>query len=142
MRMFRSLMLAESIAVASTIAGAEGYLATDIQKLPDLIFGTDQAGFAVSQGEYRLETGKAYQLTIVSTGKREYAVRGDDFFNFIWVRKVQVDEVEIKATGIYEIEMEKEGKATLVFVPIRPGTYRLYAKGLETRGAVARIIVK
>jgi hypothetical protein len=142
MKTFRSWMLAASLAVAGTTAGAEGYLATDIQKLPDLVFGTDQAGFAVSQGEYRLETGKAYQLTIVSTGKREYAVRGDDFFNFIWVRKVQVDEVEIKATGIYEIEMEKEGKAILVFVPIRPGTYRLYAKGLETRGAVARIVVK
>ena len=142
MKTFRLLMLAASLAVTCTTVAAEGYLATDIQKLPDLVFGTDQAGFAVSQGEYRLETGKAYQLTIVSTGKREYAVRGDDFFNFVWVRKVQVDDVEIKATGFYEIEMEKEGKATLVFVPIRPGTYRLYAKGLETRGAVARIIVK
>jgi hypothetical protein len=139
---FRTLMLAAAVVIGCTAALAEGYLATDIKPLPDLVFGSDAAGFAVSQAEYKLETGKAYQLTLVSTGKREYAIRGDDFFNFIWVRKIEVNDVEIKATGIYEIEMEREGKATLVFVPIRPGNYRLYAKGLEAKGAVARIIVK
>jgi hypothetical protein len=30
-------------------AWAEGYLATDLQKLPDLVFGVDQTGFAVSR---------------------------------------------------------------------------------------------
>jgi hypothetical protein len=139
---FRATIFAVAIGLGSTSAGAEGYLATDIKPLPDLVFGSDAPGFAVSQTEYKLETGKAYQLAIVSSGKREYAIRGDDFFNFIWVRKVEVNDVEIKATGIYEIEMEREGKATLVFVPIRPGNYRLYARGLEGKGAVARIIVK
>ena len=139
---FRAIVVAAAVAIGCTAALAEGYLATDIKPLPDLVFGSDVAGFAVSQAEYKLETGKAYQLTLVSSGKREYAIRGDDFFNFIWVRKIEVNDVEIKATGIYEIEMEREGKATLVFVPIRPGNYRLYAKGLEAKGAVARIIVK
>jgi hypothetical protein len=139
---FRAMIVAAALVVGGTAALAEGYLATDIKPLPDLVFGSDSAGFAVSQAEYKLETGKAYQLSLVSSGKREYAIRGDDFFNFIWVRKIEVNDVEIKATGIYEIEMEREGKATLVFVPIRPGNYRLYAKGLESKGAVARIIVK
>jgi hypothetical protein len=123
-------------------AWAEGYLATDLQKLPDLVFGVDQAGFAVSTPSYRLTTGKAYQLTIVSTGKREYAIHADEFFNFIWLRKVEVGDVEIKATGLYEIEMEREGKATLFFVPIKPGKYRIYAKGLDSKGAVSNIEVK
>ena len=114
-------------------AWAEGYLATDLQKLPDLVFGVDQTGFAVSTPSYRLTTGKAYQLTIVSTGKREYAIHGDDFF---------FGDVEIKASGLYEIEMEREGKATLFFVPIKPGKYRIYAKGLDSKGAVANIEVK
>ena len=139
---FRALMLAATLVVGAGAAVAEGYLATDIKKLPDLVFGSDASGFAVSQTEYRLETGKAYQLTLVSTGKREYAIRGDDFFNFVWVRKVEVNDVEIKATGFYEIEMEREGKATIIFVPIRPGNYRLYAKGLEAKGTAAKIIVK
>jgi hypothetical protein len=123
-------------------AWAEGYLATDLQKLPDLVFGVDETGFAVSTPNYRLTTGKAYQLTLVSTGKREYAIHADDFFNFIWLRKVEVGDVEIKAHGLYEIEMEREGKATLVFVPIKPGKYRIYAKGLDAKGAVASIEVK
>jgi len=136
-------MAAASILAAGwTAAYAEGYLATDIQKLPDLVFGSDDAGFAVSTNAYQLTTGKAYQLTIVSTGKREYAIRADDFFNFIWLRKVEVGDVEIKANGLYEIEMEREGKATLVFVPIRPGNYRIYAKGLDAKGAVAKVTVK
>jgi hypothetical protein len=129
-------------AAVGTSARAEGFLATDITKLPDLVFGVDESGFAVSQGEYALETGKAYQLTLVSSGKREYAFRGDDFFNFVWMRKIEVADVEIKTSGVYEIEMEREGRATLVFVPIRPGKYRIYAKGLETRGAVATINVR
>jgi hypothetical protein len=123
-------------------AWAEGYLATDLQKLPDLVFGVDQSGFAVSTPCYRLTTGKAYQLTIVSTGKREYAIHADDFFNFIWLRKIEVGDVEIKASGLYEIEMEREGKATLFFVPIKPGKYRIYAKGLDSKGAIASIEVK
>ena len=38
--------------------------------------------------------------------------------------------------------MEREGKATLFFVPIKPGKYRIYAKGLDSKGAVASIEVK
>jgi hypothetical protein len=128
--------------VFGSAAWAEGYLATNLQKLPDLVFGVDETGFAVSTPSYRLTTGKAYQLTLVSTGKREYAIHADDFFNFIWLRKVEVGDVEIKVNGLYEIEMEREGKATLVFVPIKPGKYRIYAKGLEAKGAVASIEVK
>ncbi len=126
----------------SSMAAAEGYLATEAQKLPDLVFGVDQAGFAVSQPSYELVTGKAYQLTIISSGRREYAIRGDDFFNFIWLRKIEVGDVEIKVNGLYEIEMEREGKATIIFVPIRPGKYRIYAKGLDTKGTVSNITVK
>jgi hypothetical protein len=121
---------------------AEGFLATEPQKLPDLVFGTDQEGFAVSQAAYNLETGKAYQLKIESSGKRPYAIRGDDFFNFIWLRKVEVADVEVKVNGLYELEMEREGKATIFFVPIRPGKYRIYAKGLDTKGAMTNITVK
>jgi hypothetical protein len=128
--------------LTSPLAFAEGFLATDVQKLPDLVFGTDQTGFAVSQPTYDLETGKAYQLTIISTGKREYAIRGDDFFNFIWLRKIEVGDVEIKVNGLYEIEMEREGKAQIIFVPIKPGKYRIYAKGLDGKGAVTNIMVK
>ncbi|HJZ44411.1 MAG TPA: copper-binding protein [Hyphomicrobiaceae bacterium] len=138
----RVMAMALFLTAGGSMVWAEGYLATDIQKLPDLVFGSDEAGFAVSNPSYQLTTGTAYQLTIVSTGKREYAIRADYFFNFIWLRKVEVGDVEIKTNGLYEIEMEREGKATLVFVPIRPGKYRIYAKGLDAKGAVSHVTVK
>ena len=69
-------------------------------------------------------------------------IRGDEFFNTIWLRKIEVGDVEIKVNGLYELEMEREGQATIIFVPIRPGRYRIYAKGLDSRGAVANIRVK
>ena len=86
--------------------------------------------------------GRQREQTISCTGKREFAIHGDDFFNFIWLRKVEVGDVEIKANGLYEIELEREGKATLFFVPIKPGKYRIYAKGLDGKGALANIEVK
>jgi hypothetical protein len=137
-----SAMMAAAGFFSSATVRAEGFLATEPQKLPDLVFGTDPEGFAVSQPTYNLETGKAYQLKIESSGKREYAIRGDDFFNFIWLRKVEVGDVEIKVNGLYELEMEREGKATIFFVPIRPGKYRIYAKGLDSKGAVTNITVR
>jgi hypothetical protein len=117
-------------------AAAKGDLAVKPTKLPDLVLGTDDTGFGMSQKEYSLETGKAYRLKIVSTGKKEYAMVAPELFSVIWVRKVEAGEVEIKAGALYELEFEKAATAELFFVPIRPGTYQMRAKGLEARGVV------
>ena len=56
-----------------------------------------------------------------------------------------VDEmvgVEIKASHVYEIEMERAGEAEVFFVPIRPGEYAWGCKGLESKGMAGRFIVK
>ncbi len=117
-------------------AAAKGFLATKPEQLPDLVLGTDDAGFGLSQKEYKLETGKSYQLKIVSTGKKEYALRGPEFFTFIWLRKVEAGGIEIKAHTLYELEFENEGEVEIFFVPIRPGAYTLGAAGLEDKGVV------
>ncbi|WP_260292340.1 copper-binding protein [Sedimenticola hydrogenitrophicus] len=119
-----------------------GYLATKPQALPDLVFGIDEAGYQVSQPRYELETGKSYSLKIVSSGRKEYAVRAPEFFTFIWLRKVEAGGMEIKASALYELEFEEEGEAEIFFVPIKPGTYSISAAGLEHKGAEAQIKVK
>src|SRR3546814_5859730 len=91
-------------------------------------------GYNVSVKEYSLETGQAYSLLIKSSGVKEYAIVAPDFFDYIWLRKVEAGGLEIKANSLYEIEFEEEGEAELFFVPIRPGTYELYAKGLKDKG--------
>lgn len=139
-----------TIAIATTLlatvfmqaADAKGYLARKAMELPDLVLGTDEAGYKVSTALYELETGKAYSLKIISSGRKEYALKGGDFFDFIWLRKVEAGGMEIKANTLYELEFEDEGQAEIFFVPIKPGTYKLYAEGLEAKGTFTTIKVK
>ena len=146
---FRFAALAAVVLTAASVVAlcpgkshAEGYLATQPEELEELILGTDMIGYNVSVKEYNLETGKAYSLLIRSSGVKEYAVVAPDFFDYIWLRKIEAGGLEIKANSIYEIEFEDEGEAELFFVPIRPGTYELYAKGLKEKGTVVTINVK
>ena len=141
--LLRTLLLTVGAVIAlGQGAAAKGYLATRAVELPDLVIGTDDLGFAVSQKEYKLETGKAYSLKIISTGRHEYAMVAPEFFDFIWLRKVEAGGMEIKANSIYELEFENEAEAEIFFVPIKPGRYQMSARGLEQRGVVITFIVE
>lgn len=120
---------------------AKGYLATRPTELPELVLGTDDIGFGMSQKEYQMETGKAYSLVIRSTGAKEYAFEAPEFFNFIWLRKVEAGDMEIKASHLYELEFEVEGECEIFFVPIRPGRYEFRVRGLEKQGMVGHFVV-
>jgi hypothetical protein len=121
---------------------AEGNLSTRCEELPALTFGTDITGYKVSQETYDIETGKCYELAIASTGNKEYAVRGAEFFRNVWLRKIEAGGMEIKAHTLYELEFENDGQAEIFFVPIVPGSYELVAVGLEEKGTKATINVK
>lgn len=123
-------------------AAAEGYLAVKPIALDDLVLGTEESGYGLSVEEYRLETGKAYSLKIISSGRKEYAFEAPEFFNFVWLRKIEAGDVEVKASHLYELEFEDEGEAEIYFVPIRPGTYVFRSRGLEDKGMVGRFVVK
>ena len=141
--LLRSLLFA--VCVLLPVAGAaqaKGYLASRPEALPDLVLGTGDTGFGISQSEYSLETGKSYRLKIVSTGAEEFAMVAPRFFDFIWLRKVEAGGMEIKANAIYELEFEKESEAEIFFVPIKPGRYEMYAKGLKERGVVVTFNVR
>jgi hypothetical protein len=135
------LVVAAAIALPG-LAGAEGYLALKPEKLPDLELGLGESGYGVSQKDYALVTGKAYRLKLKSTGQKECAWAAPELSNYIWLRKVEVGGVEIKATSVYEIEMEREGEAELFFVPIRPGEYAWGCRGLEGKGMTGKFTVK
>jgi uncharacterized cupredoxin-like copper-binding protein len=110
--------------------------------LPDLVLGTDDTGFDLSQKEYNLETGKSYRLKINASGKHQYALVAPELFDNIWLRKVEAGGMEIKANRVFELEFERKAQAEIFFVPIRPGTYRMIAKGLESKGVVILFNVK
>jgi hypothetical protein len=135
-------VLAAAATAIPAVALAEGYLADRPEKLPDLALGLGDTGYGVSQKDFALTTGKAYRLKITSTGNKPCAWEAPMFTNFIWLRKVEVNRVEIKASHLYEIEMEREGEAEIFFVPIRPGDYAWGCRGLEGKGMAGKFTVK
>ena len=142
MKGFRGLLGCLAVIAGIGTAVAAGDLAGKPTRLPDLVLGNDDTGFGMSQKEYSLETGKAYRLKIISTGKHEYAVVADDLFDTIWLRKVEAGGMEIKANRLTELEFEKAAQAEIFFVPIRPGNFRMRVKGLDSKGMVVTFTIK
>jgi len=141
----KATCFATAIAATFALSGA-AYAAGDLTlkptELPDLTVGQGDSGFGVSQKTYNLETGKSYTLTIKSTGKKECAWQSPGLFQNIFLRKVEAGEIEIKAVMLTELEFEQEGEAEMFFVPIKPGTFAWYCKGMEERGMKGEFIVK
>lgn len=121
---------------------AAGDLTRRTEALPDLVMGSEVSDYSLSQTEYQLETGKAYQLKIVSTGRKEYAFQAPEFATAIYLRKVEAGGVEIKAVTLTELEFEDVGEAEIYFVPIKPGKFRFYNKGLEGKGMQGTFVVR
>lgn len=139
--------LALALILLSSLIGfdniyAAGDLTRRTEKLPDLLLGSEASDYNLSQSEYQLETGKAYQLKIIASGLKEYAFQAPEFATSIYLRKVEAGGVEIKAITLTELEFEEAGEAEIFFVPIKPGTFRFYAKGLEGKGMLGHFVVK
>ncbi|CAN7177554.1 hypothetical protein SAMN05216370_2545 [Pseudomonas peli] len=139
--------LALALILLSSLIGfdniyAAGDLTRRTEKLPDLLLGSEASDYSLSQSEYQLETGKAYQLKIIASGLKEYAFQAPEFATSIYLRKVEAGGVEIKAITLTELEFEEAGEAEIFFVPIKPGTFRFYAKGLEGKGMLGHFVVK
>ena len=145
MRVFKALLLPLLLFV-SLIGLDKVHAAGDLTRkttaLPDLLLGSEASDYAMSQSEYRLETGKAYQLRIIASGQKEYAFQAPEFATSIFLRKVEAGGVEIKAVTLTELEFEDAGEAEIFFVPIKPGRYRYYAKGLEAKGMQGTFVVE
>lgn len=140
MRFFLSTISALLLTMSQ--ASAEGFLAGKPEKLPDLEIGLGDAGYGISQKTYALTTGKGYRLKIKSTGAKECAWTAEAFSASIWLRKIEINKIEIKAPFFTEIEMENEGEVDIFFVPIRPGEYTWVCKGLAEKGMTGTFAVK
>ena len=139
--------LALALILLSSLIGfdniyAAGDLTRRTEKLPDLLLGSEASDYSLSQSEYQLETGKAYQLKIIASGLKEYAFQAPEFATSIFLRKVEAGGVEIKAVTLTELEFEDAGEAEIFFLPVKPGKYRFYAKGLEGKGMLGHFVVK
>ena len=145
MRIFKALLL-PLLLIISLLGVDQLHAAGDMTRrpvaLPDLVLGNDDSDYFMSQTEYQLETGQAYQPKIIASGQKEYAFQAPEFATAIYLRKVEAGGVEIKAITLTELEFEDAGEAEIFFLPVKPGKYRFYAKGLEGKGMLGHFVVK
>ena len=137
----RTLTLAAALAVTALPVLAEGDLGVRGTRM-ELVVGTGESGFGVSQKDFELVTGRLYQLKIKATGAKECAWEAPQLAATIWLRKVEAGNVEIKAPTLTELEFERESEAEIFFVPIRTGTFPWRCRGMEARGMAGSFVVK
>ena len=136
------------LAIALTIAfvapvSAKGSLVGRTKPLPELELGQGNAGYGISEPLYELETGVGYRLEISTTGSKPCEFTAEEFFQNIWVRKLEVDHIDINVSRINAIEFDdREGEVELLFTPIKPGEYTWECEGLAHKGMTGKIVVK
>jgi hypothetical protein len=138
---FRAGLVALSFAAMTLSAHAEGNLASNATRLPDMVL--DSAELTVSETSFELETGKYYRWRIVHDGGEEFAIVAPELFRNSWINQVVINDLEVKpAGGLYSVEFDDEGMIDIWFVPIRPGAYDFWVDGYESRGMAGVFNVK
>ena len=69
--------------------------------------------------------GKRYLLRLNNPSQLKHYFTAKDFADGIWTQKVQAGKVEVKG-AIHELELKPGGEAEWVFVPLKPGNYKLH----------------
>ncbi len=136
-RSIRPMALAAALAIFATPLSAAN-LITKATDVPPLQLS---AGKAFPKEPIVLEAGKYYRWKIESDGTSEMAIAAPEFFRFIWINEVVINDIEVRPLGLDSIEFDDGGAAVLSFVPIRPGEFEYYMPnaGDAYRG---KIIVK
>ncbi|MFV0367730.1 MAG: hypothetical protein ACK5KM_04665 [Hyphomicrobiaceae bacterium] len=86
---------------------------------------TLSAGKPLAAAPYELEAGKYYTIDIVADGSQELGIVGPEFFRNVWIEEVVINDIEVRPLGLDSLEFDSEGKATIKFIPIRPGTFEV-----------------
>jgi hypothetical protein len=128
-------------ALALTLLAAPLPAANLITKATDLAPLQLSAGKAFPKEPIVLEAGKYYRWKIESDGTSEMAVAAPQFFRFIWINEVVIDDIEVRPLGLDSIEFDDAGAAVISFVPIRPGEFEYFMPN-STDAYRGKIIVK
>lgn len=108
--------------LAAAPASAQSGLLKKKTKLEPI---TLAAGKPLAAKPYELEAGKYYSIDIVADGSQELGIAGPEFFRNVWVNEIVINDIEVRPLGVDSLEFDGEGKATISFIPIRPGTFEL-----------------
>lgn len=135
-----AVVLAAGMGLAGGSVQAEGNLASNATRLPELMI--DSAALTFSETEFQLETGKYYRWSIVHDGGEEFQVVAPELFRNSWINQVVINDLEVAPLGLYGVEFDDEGTIDIWFVPIRPGEYEFYVPGYQERGLSGTFVVR
>lgn len=139
MKSLGAVLVIAQLAFSAAPALSEGDLTRRATRLEPLLLDA-RTGFSITR--FELETGVYYRWRVRSDGLEEYKIVAPEFFPQIWVDQVVIDDMEVKPMGLYAIEFDDAGEIDVWFVPIRPGTYRFFAEGLESQGFSGEFVVE
>jgi hypothetical protein len=121
-RIIQGAAFAAALAVTAMPLAAAN-LVTKATDVPPLQLS---AGKAFPTEPIVLEAGKYYRWKIESDGTSEMAIAAPEFFRFIWINEVVINDIEVRPLGLDSIEFDDGGAAVISFVPIRPGEFEYY----------------
>lgn len=87
-------------------------------------------------------SGQKYKLSLDNPSPSKHYFTAKDFADASWTQKVDAGKAEIKG-AIHEIELKPTGEAQWVFVPLKPGKYKLYCSipGHAEAGMTGEIVI-
>ena len=140
-------MLARFIAVLGLLAlaawtGGPALARGNLASRPTEIKLDIKGDLTMSAKEFKLETGKYYKLAVTVQGGDEFRFMAPDMWLSAWINQVVIAGIEIHNVASPEIEFDKDGTATIYFVPVRTGRFKFYVKGHEERGLAGQFIVE
>lgn len=134
----RLVVLATAVLCVASPAAAANLL-VKATNLPPLVLS---AGKAFPKEPMQLEAGKYYRWKIESDGTSEMAIAAPEFFRYVWINEVVINDIEVRPHGLHSIEFDAKGAATISFVPIRPGEFEYYMPNTKGDAFRGRIVVK
>jgi len=122
--MLRNALVAGALACSAIVLPSTA--ANLVTKATDLAPLQLSAGKAFPKEPIMLEAGKYYRWKIESDGSSEMAIAAPEFFRFIWINEVVINDIEVRPLGLDSIEFDDAGAAVISFVPIRPGEFEYF----------------
>jgi hypothetical protein len=139
-------------ALAGVILSQSGSIAQDADEvpkatlasknMPELILGSAQDSFTVSQKDFELIAGQGYRWKITSASGLEYKFATDLFRN-VWMNQIVINDLEVHMNGAPAwLEFDAEGTMLVQFTTVRPGSYTWSVPDLADKGMKGTITIK
>lgn len=133
-----AVVLAAAIGFSQPAAAQSGLLKKKTKLEPITL----SAGKPLAAAPYEIEAGKFYSIDIVADGSQELGIAGPEFFRNVWVNEIVINDIEVRPMAVDSLEFDDAGEATLSFIAIKPGSYRLAIPGTTSESQSVTITIE